>query len=56
MENLEVEFSHIVTVKIINQKIINIYNVDSKCLPTYLVILEARGNPNKNTEILLACE
>jgi len=56
LKSLEVEFSHITTVEIINQKIIDIYNIGSKCLPAHLVILEAGGNPNKDTEISLACE
>ena len=40
----------------INQKIINIYNVSSKCLLAYLIILEAGENPNKDIEILLVYE
>ena len=56
LKSLEIEFSCITTVEIINQKIIDIYNIGSKCLPAHLVILEAGGNPNKDTEISLACE
>ncbi len=56
MENLKIEFSYIATVEMINQKIINIYNVSSKCLLAYLIILEAGENPNKDIEILLVYE
>jgi len=56
LENLKIEFSYIATVEMINQKIINIYNVSSKCLLAYLIILEAGENPNKDIEILLVYE
>ncbi len=44
LKSLEVEFSHITTVEIINQKIIDLYNIGFKCLPAHLVILEAGEN------------
>ena len=55
-KNLEKEFSHAADIETINKKIIDIYNIGSKCTPAHVVILEAGGNPNKDSEILLACE